>query len=660
MKLRLLKSITSIIVVALLSGCCDYFPDFCEDPGISVRGLVRDYDQNPIGGATVVVYYTKDGQISNVNCKSDTEGRFELNVTKSVKYTLNISKKEYGMTSVSFQNENGVDSIPEDIYYLNKATVATIDAAAGGTVTVTNTQSRGSASSQADWSELPTGTLPMILDDSGRVESFSMPAALKNVWDAQMKKQMNLSATRVRIPGNALVNRTGNPAQGNVQVAISAIDIFAPGGMPGNDIARNSNRQSGTMVSYGAISINVYDDEQTYNLNESDKITAEMVMPIPAWRLEMQEELPRTVPLLYFDEKTGIWNEEGTAILDDSLMVYTTQLSHFSSFNMDIIKSDPSTSAIFTYGQTCPTVTDEEIETPIQIELVTLDGAGAPIFRYRNLTSTYDCAALMSTDPCFVSSFGDTHKYAFSLNRLPVDEPTAVTLFDGDVARALFVFRTPPTGNQLITDGGGATPNCAEMVAHIDGSSPYTGAIGPNGDIVFPTTAIDPIAAICWDGSNYMLSVASIDPAFDPVANGWSIVFNGTLSGFETGNYVDSPTSCNSSTYFLSDANKFEPFDNFSTTDPTSTPPGAVPTWNVQVYRVLTTADNPSGIDLSAFCYYADCDHDSDAGTPDVPCYVHPDIDADNTLDIRLFDLTLNSDPTPVTVNVAQCGFTTP
>ncbi|WP_422362091.1 hypothetical protein [Reichenbachiella sp.] len=660
MKLHLLKSITTIFMVALMSGCCEFFPDLCEDPSISVRGLVLDYDMNPINEADVVVYYTVDGQILKVEGSTNTEGNFDLKVDKSVKYTLNISKKGFGFASAIFQNENGLDSIPEDTYYLNKATVVTIDATAGGTVSVTNTQSRGSASSQADWTELPTGTLPMVLDDSGRVASFSMPAALKDVWDAQMKKQMNLSATRVRIPGNALVNRSGSPAQGNVQVAISAIDIFAPGGMPGNDIARNSNRQSGTMVSYGAISIDVFDEEQSYNLNESDKITAEMVMPIPTWRLELQQEFPRTVPLLYFDEETGIWNEEGTAVLDDSLMVYRAELAHFSSINMDIIKSDPSTSALFTYGQTCPTVTNEEIETPIQIELVTRVGTDAPIFRYRNLTSTYDCAAPMSTDPCFISTFGSTHKYAFSLNRLPVDAPSAVTLFDGDVARALFVFNTPATGNQLITDGGGATPNCAEMIAHIDGSSPYLGATGPNGDIIFPTTAIDPIAAICWDGSNYMLSVASTDPAFDPVTNGWSIVFNGTLNGFESANYVDSPTNCSSSTFFLSDADKFEPFDNFSTTDPTSTPPGAVATWNVQVYKVLTTVDNPSGIDMSAFCYYADCDHDSNAGTPDVPCYVHPDIDADNTLDIRLFELTLNSDPTPVTVNVAECGFTTP
>lgn len=618
----------SILTLIFLNSCCWMDESFCTESSTLLRGAVKDFQDQPIESVTVKVnYLTDDNEIFLVSRLTDSEGNFEIEAPKSNKYVLNISKIGYGFTSAVFEDTKDLDSIPYDTYYLNKATVETIDASVGGTVTVTNTQSIGSTSHRADWSQIPTGTLPIVLDNSGKVAGFSMPESLKEIWTEQLHNRMSLPATRVRIPGNSLVNSSGTPAQGNVNVSISAIDVFAPGGMPGNDVARTTEGQVGTMLSYGAISIEVFDENQSYNLDSRIKAQAEISMPIPEWRLELQDEFPRTIPLLFYNEENGVWQQEGTAVLDDSLMIYTAKLSHFSSINMDIIKTDPSTTAIFNYRQTCPeplvtgtAPNSDEIELPFKVELVIRDenAIGQPIY-VRNRTvaaSAMNCPGNLD-DPCYLSSV-DTgtgteflYTYAMALNRLPLESPAALTVFDGDVTKGVFVFKTSATGYSEITDGLGMVPTCDEIRNHGTGSA-VAWTVDPL-DLYFDATTDDFIAAVCWDGSNYYLSLATQILTFNAFDLNNDGVEDDGLAVTVSAEDLIGTEVCNDIFPLTSTNPDVEMFSN-TVTDPT---PGANATeWRIQVFKILNPAAFCSSTPTSNVSFTFDFNYDGTNYSP--------------------------------------------
>ena len=329
----------------------------CKVDELTISGDVVDYQGNPISEALISVNVTMDkdkkSEIITKKGESDKEGKFTIEVPESSRYVINVRKKEYGFVSVLLQDSIKFDTIPPNTYYLQKATVVEIDPSVGGTVTVTNTQSFGTSASRADWDQSPTGNLPLVVDDSGVLVGFIMPEVLQRPWDLHAGNSAQLSAASISIPANSLVNSSGTQPQNSVRVSISSIDLFAPNGMPGNNIAISSNGESGTMQSFGAVVIEIYDDKQSYNLDRKNKVSAELLIPVPEWQLELEPDLPKSVPILYYDEQTGLWNEESSAIYIDSLRAYRGILSHFSVVNFDIIKTDPSACASF-YFDTDP------------------------------------------------------------------------------------------------------------------------------------------------------------------------------------------------------------------------------------------------------------------------------------------------------------------
>src|SRR5690606_9683015 len=46
---------------------------------------------------------------------------------------------------------------------------------------------------------------------------------------------------------------------------------------------------------------------------------------------------PASIPLFYFDQTAAIWREEGSASLSDDASYYEGTVTHFSSWNADII-----------------------------------------------------------------------------------------------------------------------------------------------------------------------------------------------------------------------------------------------------------------------------------------------------------------------------------
>lgn len=100
--------------------------------------------------------------------------------------------------------------------------------------------------------------------------------------------------------------------------------------MPGGDLAAvRSDNSSAQLVSYGMTDLNMYaENGDKLQLKEGSK--AKLTFPIPAG---MGEYPPASIPLWSFNEKTGLWEEEGSATLQGN--VYVGEVAHFSWVNLD-------------------------------------------------------------------------------------------------------------------------------------------------------------------------------------------------------------------------------------------------------------------------------------------------------------------------------------
>lgn len=100
--------------------------------------------------------------------------------------------------------------------------------------------------------------------------------------------------------------------------------------MPGGDlVAVRSDNSSAQLVSYGMTDLNMY-AENGDKLQLKDGSKAKLTFPIPAG---MGENPPASIPLWSFNEKTGLWEEEGSATLQGN--VYVGEVAHFSWVNLD-------------------------------------------------------------------------------------------------------------------------------------------------------------------------------------------------------------------------------------------------------------------------------------------------------------------------------------
>lgn len=100
--------------------------------------------------------------------------------------------------------------------------------------------------------------------------------------------------------------------------------------MPGGDLAAvRSDNSSAQLVSYGMTDLNMY-AENGDKLQLKDGSKAKLTFPIPAG---MGENPPASIPLWSFNEKTGLWEEEGNAALQGN--VYVGEVAHFSWVNLD-------------------------------------------------------------------------------------------------------------------------------------------------------------------------------------------------------------------------------------------------------------------------------------------------------------------------------------
>lgn len=133
-------------------------------------------------------------------------------------------------------------------------------------------------------------------------------------------------------PSNAIMTQSGQVYSGLVSVygqPIKADDPDLSTKMPGDLVGINSEGTKGALGSLGMMVVELKSSTGEL-LQVKTGSHVEMQMEVPAAQLSTA---PSTIPMWYFNESTGYWDEEGEATLVGNK--YVAQLGHFSYWNCD-------------------------------------------------------------------------------------------------------------------------------------------------------------------------------------------------------------------------------------------------------------------------------------------------------------------------------------
>tara|TARA_R110002126_G_scaffold33382_15_gene104475 strand:- start:3687 stop:6071 length:2385 start_codon:yes stop_codon:yes gene_type:complete len=169
----------------------------------------------------------------------------------------------------------------------------------------------------------------IALLDRGYSETFSSATA-KEIIDPA-------SAMKIVLPANAFANAQNAIYSGEVTAAVTNVDASSdPAVMPGYYLAVDPNNgEEQAFESFGALNA-VFQDANGDALQLADNVVAQIRIPLAT----RGTNPPATIPLIHFDEQTGIWTVEGEATLmtdDQGRRYYAGEVGHFSTWNADVL-----------------------------------------------------------------------------------------------------------------------------------------------------------------------------------------------------------------------------------------------------------------------------------------------------------------------------------
>lgn len=245
-------------------------PDLTTKVTSSVSGFVTDQNNNAVTGAEV-----KAGTSTTT---TDQFGFFEIKNVQVVKEaaTVTVTYTGYFKAIKTYMATEGKAAFFR-VKLLKKTIIGTIDAAAGGNVSLSN--------------------------------------------------GMNIS-----FPANAIKDASGNIYNGMVNVAAQYIDPTSEELikiMPGNLGGIDGDGNMRVLTSFGMMGAELTGSAGEL-LQIADGKKSTITMPVPA---SVVSAAPSTIPLWHFDERNGLWKEEGSATKQGNN--YIGEVSHFSWWNCD-------------------------------------------------------------------------------------------------------------------------------------------------------------------------------------------------------------------------------------------------------------------------------------------------------------------------------------
>ena len=136
----------------------------------------------------------------------------------------------------------------------------------------------------------------------------------------------------ITFPANAVARMDGSAYSGEVQVSaqpITADDPDLSDKMPGDLVGVTDEGVMGALASMGMVAVELR-SETGELLNVKEGSAVELRLDVPA---EFLGKAPATIPMWYFDEVRGVWNEDGRATLQGGQ--YVAEVEHFTYWNYD-------------------------------------------------------------------------------------------------------------------------------------------------------------------------------------------------------------------------------------------------------------------------------------------------------------------------------------
>ena len=318
-------------------------------------GTAQEPSGRPVEGAEVELSGLRGGEATErpITARTNKAGNFFLAPKEeSDRYVLTIRKPGYQILSRVLTGP-----IVGGRYELVPAQKFSFNAGQGGQLAEKG-DSRCSTASQT-WSNQYWGRYSL----RERIERW--------------RRDRRRCGAQVIIPPGALVDGNGKVFSGTVSASVSSVDLRDPSRFPGEYGGLNRDRREVGLNSLGVVDVTLTDSNgQPLKLAASQ--TAVVRIPIDPLQLGlpgMPASPPATIPIWFYDSKTGIWNEEGEGKLVGDY--YEAVVKHFSSINADVEFTTPA----------CMRVHTDATKIPIPYQLRVSIPAAAPV---KVITQTID------------------------------------------------------------------------------------------------------------------------------------------------------------------------------------------------------------------------------------------------------------------------------
>lgn len=331
-----------------------------NDGDIPFSGQVDGTDTPAIADAEVEV----NGKQTTTNAR----GLFSLSVPDAKRFVLNIRKPGYGLVSRIYD-----DSVNGGQWTMTRASTQSVDPKA--TISVTDRRDKrncpGPEGDRLDWRRYAK-LQPQWQDGKGNIITAPKYSPRDTILPRPRQGGYDCGpGASVEIPANALQDAGGKAPIGLVDVSIATIDLRSPEQMPGDYTVRLPDGTTRVMESYGAVTVDL--NSGGTHLNLKPGMTAKVTLPVDPGQLAAGGTVPPTIPILSYDERNGVWFQEGTATLVGN--AYVAHVKHFSPINTDQIKINQSCVRVLSSGL-ADTNFDLEFTIPSSA-----GGGAAPIVR---------------------------------------------------------------------------------------------------------------------------------------------------------------------------------------------------------------------------------------------------------------------------------------
>lgn len=326
---------------------------------VGFSGVVIDETTlQPVSGATV--------SVNGVSTTTSTRGWFSVSAppAKPERYVLNITHPKYALLS-RIHDKASVGQT----YELIRVQETTHDPTQ--VIDVVDTKSSGPCGGYGGDQPATTGG--------------ANPGATARPYRRGLKiheqKPCRHRGAHIIVPAGALVDSRGNAASGPVTLGSATLNPSRRT-LPGDYRAIDRTNAEVEMLSFGA-TYNEFRDSGGQPLNLKPGTTAEIRVPVSD---EQRPSAKPTIAIWSYDERKGLWNEEGQASLQNTAegWMYVGQTKHFSTLNMDVAGNDiaQATCVRFELGASLSGWTNLVLRayvsyagTSLQVKETSLDGA---------------------------------------------------------------------------------------------------------------------------------------------------------------------------------------------------------------------------------------------------------------------------------------------